>query len=94
MERRENWILRDVIVFNGTEIRKKYQSSFMFFCLFVLFFMVRMDVLQGLMQGIIIPGASPSLILASFLQGWLNGSCLMLERGLLGFIRIFIRSAE
>lgn len=37
MERRENWILRDVIVINGAEILNKYQSSFMFFCLFVCF---------------------------------------------------------
>lgn len=66
MERRENWMLKDVNVINGSEILNKYQSSFMFLivCFFCFFFMVRMDVLQGLVQGIIRPGALHSFILA------------------------------
>ena len=63
MERRKNWILRDADAINGSEILNKYQSSFMFI-LFVLFFMVRMNVLQGLVQGIIRPGALNSFLLA------------------------------
>ena len=63
MERRKNWILRDAEAINGSEILNKYQSSFMFI-LFVLFFMVRMNVLQGLLQGIIRPGALNSFLLA------------------------------
>ena len=63
MERRKNWILRDADAINGSEILNKYQSSFMFI-LFVLFFMVRMNVLQGLLQGIIRPGALNSFLLA------------------------------
>ena len=63
MERRKNWILRDADAINGSEILNKYQSSFMFI-LVVLFFMVRMNVLQGLLQGIIRPGALNSFLLA------------------------------
>lgn len=96
MERRKNWILRDADAINGSEILNKYQSSFMFI-LFVCF------VFYG--EDECVAGASARdyktwglkfffISLISTRAAWLNGCCVMLERGLFGFICIFIKSAE
>lgn len=92
MDRRKNWILRDANTINGSEILNKYQSSFMFFlfiCLFVCF------VFYG--EDECVAGASARdyktwglkfffISLISTRAAWLNGCCVMLERGLFGFI--------
>ena len=82
-------MLKDVNVINGSEILNKYQSSFMFLfvCLFLFFYGEDGCVAGASARDYKTWGLTFFYIsLISTRAAWLNGCCLMLERGLFGFI--------